>query len=343
LPANATSHTDEAALPDVAYDYRLWAYAGSSVTPVIRDDGRIVVPTATTTTLELDLNLHAGIGSIGDQFGRSVAISGDQAIVGAPGKRSAFVYKRDSDGGWSQQVELFYEFVGFLSVSQFGSSVAISGDQAMVALRTQALEAGPMNRVRALFYTGRSNGQWTSKGGTGSFPFPVSEPLLGGSIVALDGSRAVIGAPDESSAGRVHVYARPDTTWGTDGVLAPSDGVLGDRFGASVSVSGDWCIAGAAGRVSAPGAAYVFKRTGASTWTQVAKLTDADAPGDGFGQSVAIGGDRVIVGAPGDGAASSVYVHANSGDTWTRTNRGERRRSRRAFGVSVASMTTGLS
>jgi hypothetical protein len=101
--------------------------------------------------------------------------------------------------------------------------------------------------------------------------------------------------------------------------LLASDGAADDRFGDSVSVSGDTAVVGAfydddAGTDS--GSAYVYLRSG-GVWTQQQKLTALDATGgDKFGYFVSIDGDTAIIGAPGDGLGSA-YVFVRSGGVWT--------------------------
>ena len=83
--------------------------------------------------------------------------------------------------------------------------------------------------------------------------------------------------------------------------LTASDGALGDRFGNSVSLSGDRAIVGAfydndLGFDS--GSAYVYERQGDGSWLEVAKLTASDGTnGDFFGWSVSLSGERALVGA----------------------------------------------
>jgi hypothetical protein len=107
-----------------------------------------------------------------------------------------------------------------------------------------------------------------------------------------------------------------------DAKLLATDGAGGDQFGSSVafSASGDTALVGAdladttAGADA--GAAYVFTRDGAGTWTQQAKIVANDAAAnDYFGESVALSssGDTALVGAPNDetgagNAAGSAYV-----------------------------------
>ena len=85
--------------------------------------------------------------------------------------------------------------------------------------------------------------------------------------------------------------------------LLASDGAVGERFGFSVSISGDVAVLGAKydddnGELS--GSAYVFRRNGLS-WVEEAKLTASDgALNDQLGVSVSICGDVIVVGAHGD-------------------------------------------
>ena len=120
-------------------------------------------------------------------------------------------------------------------------------------------------------------------------------------------------------------FALPDTTQASTyneiKKLTASDAEADDRFGVSVSVSGDTAIVGApdedAGG-SAAGAVYVFQRSqgGADNWGEVTKLTASDAEaGDLFGISVAVSGDTAVVGhmarTPGEASpAQRMYSSA---------------------------------
>ncbi len=104
----------------------------------------------------------------------------------------------------------------------------------------------------------------------------------------------------------------------------PGDAIAGDEFGASVAMSGGTCV------ISAPladdmgtdsGCARVYVQQG-STWTLEQKIVpDAALASRRLGWSVALDGDRLVLGAPGDdisGASSgAVYVYERSGSTWT--------------------------
>jgi hypothetical protein len=99
-------------------------------------------------------------------------------------------------------------------------------------------------------------------------------------------------------------------------VLRASDAAHGDRFGATLSISGDTVLVGAPrddDRGSNSGGAYVFVRDrgGPEAWGQVAKLrAPGGAAGDGFGSSVSLSGDTAVVGAPGHSTATVVGAGA---------------------------------
>jgi hypothetical protein len=109
--------------------------------------------------------------------------------------------------------------------------------------------------------------------------------------------------------------------------LITSDGIAGEHFGCSVSLSGDTALIGAAwrdcddGTEVGTGAAYVFIRNG-TIWTQQAKLLASDgSTEDGFGGSVSLDGDTALIGAEWDDdngtCSGSAYVFTRNGTTWT--------------------------
>ncbi|HUU94503.1 MAG TPA: FG-GAP repeat protein [Phycisphaerae bacterium] len=105
--------------------------------------------------------------------------------------------------------------------------------------------------------------------------------------------------------------------------LLAADGATNDFFGNSVSVYGDVALVGAYeddDPVAGAGSAYVFRHN-RGTWVQQAKLLAADgAVGDWFGWSVAVSGDLAVVGAHWDddlgNRSGSAYVFRYNGSTW---------------------------
>jgi hypothetical protein len=110
-----------------------------------------------------------------------------------------------------------------------------------------------------------------------------------------------------------------DVIWRVVAVDEASDSAPGDLFGASVALSedGDVALVGAPFKDGGSGAAYVFARRGRS-WSERQKLLAGDAaPGDGFGDSVALNedGDVALVGAAGKhGSKRAAHVFSGGED-----------------------------
>ena len=259
-----------------------------------------------------------------DQFGESVSISGDRAIVGVNNADSAYVYKRDSEGIWTLEEKLTPETA---ASDYFGDAVAVSGDSVVLISSLTAAsiyeissEEEPVARVSETVTLPGSGKLTASDGETGDL-FGVS--------VSVSGARAIVGASVNSvvsrKSGSVYVFEKGSGGAWSQTKLTASDIAFNDAFGRSVSVSGARAIAGAQGANDDKGAAYVFERSSGGTWSQVSKLTASDgAASDAFGHSVAVSGSRAIVGAPrdDDGGSSSgtAYVfERNSGGTWAQT------------------------
>src|SRR6266508_346104 len=139
-----------------------------------------------------------------------------------------------------------------------------------------------------------------------------------------------------------------DPTFTQHQKLEASDPAAFDGFGFSVAISGETVVVGALFDVGAAGlqqgSAYVFARSG-GVWTQQQKLLASDAAaGAVFGISVAISGETVVVGAPGDDAVAgdnqgSAYVFARSDGVWSQQQKllaSDARCCGEAFGESVA-------
>jgi hypothetical protein len=130
-----------------------------------------------------------------------------------------------------------------------------------------------------------------------------------GSSVSRSGDLAIVGAErdDENGAlaGSAYIF-RLDSetgTWTEEAKLLASDGEADDRFGTSVSISGEIAIVGAFGDSDGgtwAGAAYVYRYDSESgTWIEQPKLLASDgAADDRFGSSVAVSGEVAVVGAP---------------------------------------------
>ena len=295
------------------------------------DQGSAYVFTRSDSSWTQQAKLTAGDGAAYDYFGRSVALDGDTALVGAyydsvsnisPG--SAYVFTR-SGNTWTQQAKL--TAVDGTAYDYFGRSVALDGDTALVGAIYDTVGANSFQGSAYVF--ARSGSTWTQQAKLTAGDGETYDFF--GNSVALDGDTALVGSISDtvganSFQGSAYVFTRSGTTWTEQAKLVADDGAPNDYFGASVALDGNTALVGAygddVGANSDQGSAYVFARSGA-TWKQQAKLVAADgAASDHFGWSVALDGDAVLVGAYADnvGAASdqgSAYVFTHSGTTWT--------------------------
>jgi len=124
-------------------------------------------------------------------------------------------------------------------------------------------------------------------------------------------------------SGSAYVFHREGANWVEESKFTASDGVTDDRFGTSVSISGDYVVVGANeddDNGYNAGSAYIFRHEGAD-WVEETKLTASDGGAyDNFGTSVSISGDYAIVGASGDNDngshSGSAYVFRREGSDW---------------------------
>jgi len=268
--------------------------------------------------------LTASDAAAGDLFGSSVSVSGDTAIVGAPrefGQGSAYVFVKPGTG-WADATEdakLTSSDVATTDPAQFGDSVSISGDTALVGA-TGAFSTGSRLSGAAYIFVKPGTG-WADA--TEDAKLTASDAALAdafGHSVSISGDFAIVGArfdddplqtpPFGSETGSAYIFEKPGAGWSDnteDQKLIASDPLPGgDIFGNSVSISGNTAIVGAPFNDTggqSTGNAYIFERdpiTG--VWSETQKLAASDAAArDAFGFSVSISGDNVIVGASGFG------------------------------------------
>lgn len=135
------------------------------------------------------------------------------------------------------------------------------------------------------------------------------------------------------------------STTPTETKLVANDAEFGDEFGNEVAIQGNIAVIGAQGDSPlgfGTGAAYVYEKTN-SGWQQQQKLTAGDsAAAQFFGSSVAIDGNRIVIGAWGDqnagGFSGAAYVFVRSGGTWVEEQKliGSESSPGDGFGKSVA-------
>jgi hypothetical protein len=255
-----------------------------------------------------------------DEFGFTLAISGDTLVVGtpyedsvatgvngnqndnaAPDSGAAYIFVR-AGGAWSQQAYL--KASNSEAGDKFGYSVAPSGDTLVVGARDE------------------------DSGATG-----------------VNGDQNDNAAP---YSGAAYVFVRAGGDWSQQAYLKASNTEANEEFGYALALSSDTVVVGARGEDSGAtgvngdqndnsafrsGAAYVFVRAGGA-WSQQAYLKASNTETyDEFGSSVAVSGDTVVVGAPYEASnatgvngdqhdnsapeSGAAYVFVRAGGAWS--------------------------
>jgi len=254
--------------------------------------------------------LKAPNNSNGDIFGNSVAISGDTIAVSAvnedstttsiingsdlsstnnAGNNNGAVYVFTRSGStWSHQAYL--KAPNNSNKDYFGSSVAISGD--IIAVSAIYEDSTTTSIINGSDLSG------TNDSGTDN--------------------------------GAVYVFTRTGSTWSHQAYLKAPNNSNDDYFGSSVAISGDTIAVGAPGEASTTtsiingsdlsstnnagnnnGAVYVFTRSG-STWSHQAYLKAPNNSNlDVFGNSIAISGDTIAVGARLEDSTTTEIIHGS--------------------------------
>ena len=321
------------------------------------------------------------VGAIAESSAQTTITNGPSASTDTSVSRAgaAYVYIRDGTS-WSQQAYL--KAPNAHTISYFGTAVAISADTIAVGAYAEASNQTTITNgvaassdtsapgAGAVYIFVRNGNSWMQQAYIKA-PNANGGDRFGTSL-AIDGDTLVVGAIFEGSnqttitngtfasndnslirTGAAYVFTRNGSSWSQQAYLKPPNPDPEDRFGYSVSISGDTIVAtsiweasnqtnitnGATGSsdnsATHAGAAYVFVRSG-NNWSQQAylKATNAEA-NDAYGASAAISGDTIVIGATGESSnqtaitngnsasndnsaslAGAAYVYVRTGSTW---------------------------
>ena len=304
-----------------------WSVPSDENDPPLIDKYQLLQISISTLTAGSD-------GETNDEFGYSVAIDGNTAVVGAYHRNLdgntnvgvAYVFTKDSDDAWSQAATLTAS--DGAANDEFGISVAIDGNTIVVGTRQDDTRNGA-----AYVFTKADDVAWANDSGENhkeeAAKLIASDGAANdefGISVAIDGDTVVAGAhlhdindngTDIPNAGAAYVFTKADdVAWANDSgenhkaeaaKLIASDGAANDELGISVAIDGNTIVVGARQDDTRNGAAYVFTKADDVAWAndsgenhkeEGAKFTAPDgAADDEFGISVAINVDTVVVGA----------------------------------------------
>lgn len=291
------------------------ADAGTEIAITVHDAGATYPLTVDPTWNYVELLTG---GSADSQFGASVAISGDTALVGAEfesGGPAAFLYTFNGSS-WSETAEISAP----AGAGDFAIKVALAGTTAVIAAPTTSVD-GNSNQGAIYVYT-ETGGTWntTSPIELSASDGEAGDEFGGGIAISSNGSEIVatrnrsVGSGDWQGA--FYVYSVVAGAWTqTDDTTQSFDEQA--AYGWGVSISGPNVVVGAPDLTSYEGAAYAYSDIG-GTWSQDGTaITESDPGiGDFFGLSVAVSGSTAVIGAPGYNGSGTVYVFSIGGGSW---------------------------
>jgi len=307
--------------------------------PIVANFRIAPVPLTPTATVDADVAIEASDGLPDDQFGISVDIAGDVAVVGAlngdgtivADTGAAYVYRFDGLT-WIEEAKLLADDQAFND--DFGASVAISDDGTVIAVGATRDDDNGTDSGAA--YVFRHNGvdAWVFEQKLAPDPddgFNGGAALDNfGASVAVDLDRIIVGSLRDddtlSNSGSAYIFTYDAMTlmWSQTAKLHADVAGLNDNFGLSVGIDGDLAVVGSwmdddVGTDA--GAALIFRFDGA-VWVPEVKLLPPGAEKDAFlfGVSVSIDNSVVVVGARGDDKVSSnvgsAFIYSFDGMNW---------------------------
>lgn len=285
------------------------------------------------------------------KFGGTVAMDGRRLVVGrlTPNQNPVFVFERDDEVGWRQVAEI----LGSGRIAKFGQDVDIDGDTIVVGDPSDSTP-GILNGVQcklpaagnhpsdgaAYVFRRDADGAWEFEACL-KMPVParVQNPDFG-QRVAISGNTIAVSDPTDTVgdlndlsnpmfSGAIHIYERDDATgdWGPQATIrSPLPLDRGEMGGFGLDLDGDTLVVSENGgddasRQAQPGAVHVFERSN-KDWSLVASFHPVDIS-NSFSMPVAIDGDVLVAGAPGEeresGLSSSgaVFVFERGTEGWT--------------------------
>ncbi len=274
-------------------------------------------------TWEQHQKINASDGQTNEFFALAVAISGDYAITTSLGANSyagkAHVFHNDA-GVWTETQILTPSDTE--NYQLFGCSINMNNDYAIIGAYGD--EESGVNSGAAYVFQNVSN-NWIEVAKLTASDADVNDFF--GIAVDIQSDYAVVGADGNenhagSQSGTAYIFYNNSGTWQQSQILESADSVVGDHFGASVSISGDGIAIGASSKSDNgtwSGAAYIFEND-SGTWEQQQKIVASDAGSQKlFGDSINIIDDTLIVGSSGNISftpyiAGSAYIFKANGD-----------------------------
>jgi choice-of-anchor B domain-containing protein len=255
----------------------------------------------------------------GAQFGTAISMSGDRALVGAPGESgggAVYLFKRAKDGSWSGDGRLPAQ--GLVAGDAFGAAIAFDGNRAVVG--------APSRKAKGAVFLFRidSTNTWIQESEQIAPPTIPDNAQFGGAV-AVKGDRVIIGAPNANlaTAGAINrtrdsllavVSTMPAGPSRDSVILALNINTVAARGGGTINLGGQNVFVSTG---PGNGVVVVIERASFGSWRRLATLAPFDFGGVQFGASLSVVGDELWIGAPGSDGAGRIYrARADKDGAW---------------------------
>ncbi len=253
------------------------------------------------------------------RFGSALAARGEWAVVGTS-VRSAFFYRRSGLAAWSQHNRIFVQPGPLGDVTRFAETLAMANTLTLVG--APGYPNNLNQTIGGVFVYGYSTAQQGWDYSTQVLPLALAnqpDSGFGAALAATDVGVFFVGAPawdDGMSSvdrGAVVIFTGAGAIWSGDTKINNPSPELGTSFGAALAATDAYLVVGAPTATSASlpnaGAIYLYSFTPQGSVNLVATLNAPQPSAEArFGSAVAIAGDMLVVGAPGEGAQGAAYV-----------------------------------
>jgi choice-of-anchor B domain-containing protein len=253
--------------------------------------GASAVPLAAQTFRAAETAAPAMLG-----FSNAVAVGDGEIFVGEPGNNTTpgavYVFRPGGAGAWTEAASMIAS--DGTAGDGFGSAIAVSGDR-MVIGATRA----DSSRGAAFVFQKSAGGDWVEVARLEAGDGVANDGF--GSAVAVDGDWALVGTSlRDENRGAVYLFRRDaQGRWSESGMLVASDTTSGLRFASALALDGNRALVAAPRHDSNKGVVYVFDYDAeAMSWSETAALQGgAVEKNTRFGSSLALDGDRALIGA----------------------------------------------
>jgi FG-GAP repeat len=241
-------------------------------------------------------------------LGYSSAISGNYAIVGAPGvNNGAGAVNMYTLSGSTWLLQATIPDPRATSLDEFGWSVAISSTSAGSYAAVGATDDN--SSYDFVYVYTLSGGKWTQEA---ALPDPgTSNQDNFGSSVAISSTTLVVGASCVNNhSGKLLIYQKIHQIWTLQTSESDPAARSDDFFGQSLAISRNQILAGATDM------AYVFTETPKHRWYRTGTIPNPGSAKDNFAFNLALSGTTALIGAPGGVSATNISSPLTSGASY---------------------------